>query len=167
MCVCACVCPSSSLSLAWNKPNRLCYLASLRINPASVSGTSALQCKHSTKWAMPLVLQRLFFHNLFGLYVKDFRSRDKPGVLQAADYESVHRSPGLLEDEALLCVTSHHTSYFRKGATPDCLSLSPSPLWFQGVEMEKYRGTQSIFPLLPLNHLAKYSCCLLSVPILV
>lgn len=57
--------------------------------------------------------------------------------------------------------------YFRKGITPDCLSFSPSPLWFQGVEMEKYRGTQSIFPFLSLNHLAKYSCLLLSVPILV
>lgn len=135
--------------------------------PASVSGTSAVQCKHSTKWSMSLVLQRLFFHNLFGLYVKDFRPRDKPDVLQAIDYESVHISPGLLEDEAPYCVTSHHTSYFRNWATPDCLPLSPSPLGFQGVEMEKYRGTQSIFSLLSLNHLAKYSCCLLSVPILV
>lgn len=148
VCVCVYVCVPSSLSLAWNKPNSLCYLASLRINLASVSGTSALQCKHSTKWAMLLVLQRLFLHNLFGLYVKDFGSRDKPDILQSTDYESVHNHQ---DSWKKLRFVSPPTTHPILGKEPH-LIVSLCHLPHSGFKELKWKSTEELNPSSLCSH---------------
>lgn len=98
---------------------------------------------------MPLVLQRLFLHSLFGLYVKEFRPRDQPDMLQAADCESEHKSPGLLEEEAPHCVTSHHTSIL--GEEPH-LIVSLCHLPHSGFKELKWKSTEELNPSSLCSH---------------